>query len=103
MVFGKFRRNKPEEVARQDVMMTQNGPIELYRRDQNGQVKRIPRELVQDIQYGNPREPQQRRFRPMHTSHGPGLYRNHTMALGDKLEFQKYNRLYIYHRPPFDW
>ena len=44
-----------------------------------------------------------RDYIPIHTSHGPGLYRNHSMVHGDSLRVREYDRVYIHHRPAFDW
>jgi hypothetical protein len=106
MVFGFHRKSKSnKEIARQDVMVTEQGPIELYRRDANGDTRRVPAQTVRQLQqeFSGPREPYSHRYRPIHTAHGPGLYRNHQLVRGDTIEMQKFNRRYIYHRKAFDW
>lgn len=94
-----------EEIARQDVMITPQGPVELMRKDQYGNSVMVPRHEARQIsqQCHKPR-PHRRPYNPMITRHGPGLYRNHQMVRGDSIEVHTMpTREYIYHRRPFDW
>lgn len=98
------RRQGRQEIARQDVMVTKNGPVELYRRDENGNEIRVPREQLRFI---NSRKSQSRserhQYKPVQSRHGPGLYRNFTSVRGDALRLNKPTRTFVYHRPAFDW
>ena len=98
---GNERRGK-REIARQEVMVTPDGPIELYRKDKNGNEIKVPLEKVAQLA-----EKYKRRtnasYRPVKTSHGPGLRGHHRMVSGDHYKTTQFSRSYIYHRPAFDW
>ena len=98
---GNERRGK-REIARQEVMVTPDGPIELYRKDKNGNEIKVPLEKVAHLAEKY-RQRTNATYRPVKTSHGPGLRGHHRMVSGDNYKMNQYSRSYIYHRPAFDW
>ena len=97
------RRQGRQEIARQDVLVTRNGPIELYRRDQNGNEIRVPRDQLKYISSCDRQQRDRHQYNPVQSRHGPGLYRNFSTVKGDSLRLRKPTRTFVYHRAAFDW
>ena len=75
------------EIARLDVMLTPEGPIEISRKGgRRSSDKYYVSELFDDVR------------RPRYSDSVP-----HMPISGDRIVYNDFNRKYIYHRPPFDW
>lgn len=120
-------QTKPKliEIARQDVIVTPDGPIEIFRKDQLGNSVSLTSEQARQLmeKYTMQQVPQRRsrsrvncrsrsrvncrprsRVNCRSRSRGdPGLYRDHIMVKGDGLETYRSGRKYINYRNPFDW
>ena len=114
--------------ARQDVMLTPEGPVELYRKDSNGRERSLNADKVTKLtaKYKNHKRQEYRRNasikgnydfikprvtyrhqdrRPARPSRPCPHSRdyNRLAVSGDKIIEKHPTRSYIYHRQPFDW
>lgn len=109
------RNTRRREIARQDVIITPEGPVELYRRDTNGNEKALSMEQVSRLSRNvrsaplagrrKPRaelEPSQISFKnPILSAYD--RTRTHLNVSGDRIVHRNLTRSFILHRPPFDW
>jgi hypothetical protein len=82
------RQEKPKkvEIARQDVIVTPDGPIEIFRKDERGAEVRMSNEdarrlvkeyTMKQVPYRNSVRPLSKSYRPRNRSHRSGIVRTY--------------------------
>jgi hypothetical protein len=91
-------------------MLTEDGPVEVYRKDSNGYERAAPVEKISELRYKTHRKKPFKQeydylepYVTYRSSRGNINRRGHSMVKGDKYVHHNLTRSYVFHRQPFDW
>lgn len=91
-------------------MLTEDGPVEVYRKDSNGYERAAPVEKISELRYKtHKKKPFKQEYDYLEpyvtyrSSRGNINRRGHSMVKGDKYVHHNLTRSYVFHRQPFDW